>query len=81
MQAKPWSIGNVTWGQDRVAAFVTDNFPHLFQGHVLHEDEDGRDLVGEHVGVGRGRQPLAGHGNDVDAIGKLVEETRMTCDI
>ena len=48
---------------------------------MLHEDEDGRDLVGEHVGVGRGRQPLAGHGNDVDAIGKLVEETRMTCDI
>ena len=33
---------------------------------MLHQDEDGGNLVGEHVGVGRGGQPLAGHGHHVE---------------
>jgi hypothetical protein len=44
---------------------------------VLHEDEDGGDLVGEHVGVAGGRQVLAGQGHDVEARRQLVEEARV----
>ena len=65
--------------QDGIAAFVADDFPHLLQCHVLHEDKDGRYLVGEHVGVGRCGEPLAGHRDHVDAIRQLIEEARVTC--
>ena len=46
--------------QDAVSALEADNLPHLLEDLVLHQDEDRGDLVGEHVGVGRGRQPLPG---------------------
>ena len=41
---------------------------------MLHHDEDRGDLVGEHVGVGSGRQPLPRHAEDVQTLGQLVEE-------
>ena len=44
---------------------------------MLHHDEDRGDLVGEHVGVGRCRQPLPRHAEDVQALGQLVEEMRV----
>ena len=49
------------------------------QALMLHEDEDGRNLVGEHVGVGGGREPLSSQGNHVQASGQLVEEAGVTC--
>ena len=64
--------------QDAVAAFVADNFAHLLHGDVLHEDENWGNLVGEHVGIGRGGEPLARHRYDVDSVAQLVEKTRMT---
>ena len=60
--------------EDGVAGLEADDLAHLAQALVLHQDEDGRDLVGEHVGVGRGRQPLAGHRDDVQPVRQLVEE-------
>ena len=59
---------------------MRDRTAELFPGEalVLHEDEDGRDLVGEHVGVGRGRQPLAGQRHDVQPGRELVEEIRVS---
>lgn len=44
---------------------------------MLHEDENGRDLVREHVRVRRGSEPLAGHRNHVHAVRQLIEETRV----
>ena len=59
---------------------------------MLHHDEHRRDLVGEHVGVGGGGEPLARHRHDVQALegghgqlegeevqylGQLVEEVRV----
>ena len=45
---------------------------------MLHHDEDRGDLVGEHVGVGGCRQPLARHAEYVQALGQLVEEVGVT---
>ena len=64
----------LTWSQSAVARREPDDLAHPGETLVLHEDEDGGDLVGEHVGVGRGRQPLARHRHDVQTVGKLVEE-------
>jgi len=68
-----------TGRQDAVSAFVADDVAHLLHRDVLHENEDGRDLVGEHVCVGRGRQPLARHRYHVHAVAQLIEKTWMTC--
>jgi hypothetical protein len=66
--------------EDRVAGPVrpADDLPHLLQDHVLHEDEDRGDLVGEHVRVGGRGQPLAGHRDEVEATRELIEEVRVT---
>ena len=47
------------------------------QAFMLHENEYGRNLVGEHVGVGGGGEPLPGQRHDVQAAAQLVEETRV----
>ena len=65
------------WGQDAVPALEADDLPHLLEALVLHQDEDRGDLVGEHVSVGGGGEPLAGQGGHVQATGQLVEEARM----
>ena len=44
-----------------------DDFAHLLHDYMLHEDEDGGDLIREHVGVGGRRKPLARHGDEVQA--------------
>ena len=64
-------------GQDAVPFGPADDLPHLEQHFVLHHDKHRRDLVGEHVGVGSGRQPLSCHAHDVQALGQLVEEVWM----
>merc|ERR1712079_895947 len=56
-----------------------DDLPHLLEDLVLHEDEDWRDLVGEHVGVGGGGEPLTRQGGDVQPARQLVEEPGMAC--
>ena len=61
-------------GQDAVARLEADDLAHARQTLVLHQDEDRRDLVGEHVCVGRRRQPLARQRHDVQPRGELVEE-------
>ena len=68
----------VTRGQNTVAAFVTDNFSHLLQRDVFHEDKNGRNLVSEHVGIGRGCEPFACHRHNVHTIRQLIEEARVT---
>lgn len=65
--------------QNTIAALPADNATHAFHHHRLHQDEHGRDLVCEHVGVGRCRQPLARHRHQVQAARQLVEEMRVTC--
>ena len=67
-----------TRSQDGVSGLESDNLPHLSEDFVLHENEDGGDLVGEHVGVGGGREPLPGHRDDVHAVRQLVEEPGMS---
>ena len=67
-----------TWSHDAVTVGESDDLPHLGKGGVLHQDEDGRDLVGEHVGVARGGQVLAGKGDDVQTGGELVKEAWVT---
>ena len=47
------------------AHLEADDLPHLLEDLVLHEDEDWRDLVGEHVGVGGGSEPLPRQGGHV----------------
>ncbi len=64
-------------GQGAVPGLEADQVPHLAETLVLHEDEDRGDLVGEHVGVGGGRQPLPGQGDDVQPGRQLVEEVRV----
>ena len=66
-------------GKDAVAALVADDLSHLLEDLVLHQYEDRGDLVGEHVGVGGGGEPLPGEGGDVQPAGQLVEETRVAC--
>ena len=51
---------------------------NLVKNLVLHHDEYGGNLVGEHVGVCRGSQPLASHGDYVESLRQLVEEVRVT---
>ena len=46
---------------------------------MLHENENGGNLVGKHVCVGGGGEPLTGQRDDVQAAGQLVEETRVAC--
>ncbi len=65
--------------QDAVAGLEPDDVAHLAETSVLHQDEDGGDLVSEHVRVGRRGQPLARHRDDVQAGRELVEEARVTC--
>jgi hypothetical protein len=69
-----------TGSKDRVAASVADDLAHLCQHNGLHQDEHGSDLVGEHVGVGCCRQPLAGHRDDVQSARQLIEEMRVACE-
>ena len=45
----------ITWCQDAVALVEPDNLSHFSETFMFHEDEGGRDLVGEHVGVGSRR--------------------------
>ena len=66
-------------GQDAVAALEADYLPHLLEDLVLHQYEDRRDLVGEHVGVGGGGEPLPCQGGDVQPAWQLVEKTRVAC--
>ena len=42
---------------------------------MLHEDKDGGDFIGKHIGVASGGQEFPGQGNNVKASGQLVEET------
>ena len=70
-----------TWRQDAVPALVADDLSHLLENLVLHQYEDWGNLVSEHVGVGGGREPLAGQGGDVQAAGQLVEKPWMACRI
>ena len=52
-------------GEDAVASLEPDDLPHLLEDLVLHQDEDGGDLVGEHVGVSGGSEPLPRQGGHV----------------
>lgn len=63
--------------KDGVAVSESDLLAHLLEEDMLHEDEDGSDLVSEHVRVGSCRQPLASHRNEIESTGKLVEVMRM----
>jgi hypothetical protein len=47
---------------------------------VFHENEDRCYLIRKHVGVGSRREPLARHGDQVQATRQLVEEARVTYD-
>ena len=62
------------------AHLEADDLPHLLEDLVLHEDEDWRDLVGEHVGVGGGGEPLPSQRGHVQPARQLVEEAGMACD-
>lgn len=65
--------------EDRVAAIPADDFAHLAEHNALHQNEDGRNFVGEHVGVGCCGQPFAGHGDHIQTGRQLIEEMRMAC--
>ena len=71
-------VDGTAGGEDAVPGLESDQLPHLGQALVFHQDEDGCDLVGEHVGVCRRRQPFSGQGDDVQAGRELVEEVGMT---
>ena len=58
-------VVSLTWSEYRITALEADDFPHLFHDYMLHENEDGGDLVCEHVGVGGCREPLTRHGDEV----------------
>ena len=58
---------SLTWSEYRITALEADDFAHLSHDYMLHEDEDGSDLVREHVGVGGCREPLTRHGDEVQA--------------
>ena len=70
-------VDGAAGGEDAVARLEADDLAHLGEALVLHQDEDGCDLVGEHVGVGRRRQPLPGQRDYVQPGGELVEEVRV----
>lgn len=65
--------------QNRIATVPADNFAHLRQNDGLHQNENGRNFIRKHVCVGCGRQPFAGHRNNVQTARQLIEEVRMTC--
>lgn len=47
-------IGNGTARcQDRITAIPANDFAHFAEHNVLHQKEDGRNFIGEHIGVGR----------------------------
>ena len=54
-------------GEDAVASLVSNDLPHLLEDLVLHQNEDGGDLVGEHVGVSGGSEPLPRQGGHIQA--------------
>ena len=73
-------VGDRTSGrQDGIPVFKPDDLSHFPQAFMLHQNENRGNLVRKHVGVGGGRQPFAGHGDDVQTSGELVEESRMSC--
>ena len=53
--------------KDAVALLIPDDLPHLLEDLVLHQDEDGGDLVGEHVGVSGGSEPLSRQGGHIQS--------------
>ena len=63
---------------DAVSVGESNNFPHFWEGGVLHQDENRSDLVGEHVGVTCCGQVFPGQGHNVETGRQLVEETWMT---
>lgn len=69
---------NLTRSKNRIPSLPSDHVPHLLQHNILHKDEDRSDLVGEHVGVGCGGQPLPSQRDDVQTAGELVEEVGVT---
>lgn len=72
-------IGDGTSGcQNGIATRPANDLTHLGQHHILHENENWRNLVGEHVGVRSGRQPLTSHGDQVQTVGQLIEEVGMS---
>ena len=52
-------------GEDAVTFPEPEDLPHLLEYLVLHQDEDGGDLVCEHVSVGGGCEPLPRQGSHV----------------
>lgn len=40
-----------TWSEDGVAAVPANQFTHLLQDNVFHQNEHRSDLVSEHIGV------------------------------
>ena len=60
-----------------MASLESDDLAHARQALVLHEDEDGGDLVGEHVGVGGGSEPFPRQGGHIQTAWQLIEEARM----
>ena len=64
-------------GEDAVSLLESDDLPHLLEHLMLHQDEDRRDLVSEHVGVGRGCEPLPRQGGDIQSTRQLIEESGM----
>ena len=65
-------------GEDAVTFTPADDVPHLEQDLMLHHDEHGGNLIGEHIGVGGGCEPLPGHAHDVQTLRQLVEEVGMS---
>ena len=45
---------------------------------MFHHNEDRSNLISEHVSIGSGSQPLSRHAHDIQTLGELVEEVRMT---
>ena len=64
--------------QNGISAFKPDDLSHLPQAFMFHQNKNRGNLVRKHVGIGRGRQPFASHGHDVQTSGELVEESGMS---
>ena len=61
-----------------ISCNIPNNLSHLLEDLMLHEDEDRCNLIGEHVGVGRGGEPFSCQRGHIQAAGQLVEEARVT---
>ena len=73
-------VGNTSsWGQDAVALTPANNLPHLEEDIMLHHDEYRCNFIGEHICIGCCSKPLACHGHNVQSLGQLVEEVRVSC--